>query len=223
MAKRYRVLAASWGSGPVYARNTIVTVPRDADFMYDIATAMAHRWIEYVDGEEDAAGASSGGSGGGLTGWETDADVNLVSTMVGTNIVSLVGNPLNDEWDTEVAWVAKNADGHQFGQIVMAAEGITAYDGSMYIQMHGTGESGNYGVLTASAQRTTLSNPLNIDLKLEGSAGLVLRFIWDEGTSEARAGFFGATPVARPEIPATPTAQDIADVLVAFGLATQAA
>jgi hypothetical protein len=39
----------------------------------------------------------------------------------------------------------------------------------------------------------------------------------------ANIGFFDKTPIARPEIPATPTAQDIADILVALGLATQAA
>jgi len=35
-------------------------------------------------------------------------------------------------------------------------------------------------------------------------------------------GFFGKTPIARPVIPASPTAADIAAVLVALGLATQA-
>lgn len=34
--------------------------------------------------------------------------------------------------------------------------------------------------------------------------------------------FYGATPVARPVIPATPDAQDITDALVALGLVTQA-
>ena len=41
--------------------------------------------------------------------------------------------------------------------------------------------------------------------------------------STSKVGFYGATPVVRPVIPATPDAQDIADVLVAVGLATQAA
>jgi hypothetical protein len=41
--------------------------------------------------------------------------------------------------------------------------------------------------------------------------------------TSARMGFFDATPVARPEVPATPTEQDIVDALVALGLVTQAA
>lgn len=49
----------------------------------------------------------------------------------------------------------------------------------------------------------------------------------DEGTLVGRnantpVGFFGKTPIARPVIPAAPTAADIAAVLVALGLATQA-
>lgn len=41
--------------------------------------------------------------------------------------------------------------------------------------------------------------------------------------SDSKVGFYGAVPVVRPVIPATPAAQDIADVLVALGVATQAA
>lgn len=49
----------------------------------------------------------------------------------------------------------------------------------------------------------------------------------DEGTlvgrnSTSKVGFYGKTPVARPVIPASPTAADISAVLVALGLATQA-
>lgn len=49
----------------------------------------------------------------------------------------------------------------------------------------------------------------------------------DEGTlvgrnSTSKVGFYGKTPVARPVIPASATATDIAAVLVALGLATQA-
>lgn len=35
-------------------------------------------------------------------------------------------------------------------------------------------------------------------------------------------GFFGAEPVAQPEVPAVPTAQDVVDALVALGLVSQA-
>lgn len=43
------------------------------------------------------------------------------------------------------------------------------------------------------------------------------------GTSSgSKVGFNATTPISRPEIPATPTAQDIADILVSYGLATQA-
>ena len=49
----------------------------------------------------------------------------------------------------------------------------------------------------------------------------------DEGTlvgrnSTSKVGFYGKTPVARPVIPASPSAADISAVLVALGLATQA-
>lgn len=49
----------------------------------------------------------------------------------------------------------------------------------------------------------------------------------DDGTlvgrnADSKVGFYGATPVPRPVIPAGATAEDIADVLVALGLATQA-
>ncbi|MGH9042665.1 MAG: hypothetical protein ACRDZ3_20815 [Acidimicrobiia bacterium] len=37
-----------------------------------------------------------------------------------------------------------------------------------------------------------------------------------------KLGFWDATPIVQPEIPATPDAQDIADALVALGLITQA-
>lgn len=48
-----------------------------------------------------------------------------------------------------------------------------------------------------------------------------------EGTLVGRnattpVGFFGTTPIARPVIPASPAAADIAAVLVALGLASQA-
>lgn len=39
--------------------------------------------------------------------------------------------------------------------------------------------------------------------------------------STEKVGFFGTTPIARPVIPASPTAADIAAVLVALGLASQ--
>lgn len=35
-------------------------------------------------------------------------------------------------------------------------------------------------------------------------------------------GFFGSFPIARPEVPASPTVQDVVDALVALGLITQA-
>lgn len=38
----------------------------------------------------------------------------------------------------------------------------------------------------------------------------------------SKLAFFGVSPVERPEIPAVPIAQDLADVLVALGLVTQA-
>lgn len=37
----------------------------------------------------------------------------------------------------------------------------------------------------------------------------------------SKVGFYGKTPIARPVIPASPTAADIAAVLVALGIATQ--
>lgn len=48
----------------------------------------------------------------------------------------------------------------------------------------------------------------------------------DEGTLVGRnastpVGFYGKTPIARPVIPAAPTAAQVAAVLVALGLATQ--
>lgn len=36
-------------------------------------------------------------------------------------------------------------------------------------------------------------------------------------------GFYGGTPQARPQVPASPTAQDVVDALVTLGLVTQAA
>lgn len=49
----------------------------------------------------------------------------------------------------------------------------------------------------------------------------------DDGTMSGRNattkhGFYGATPIPRPVIPASPTAAQIAAILVALGLATQA-
>lgn len=48
----------------------------------------------------------------------------------------------------------------------------------------------------------------------------------DDGTlvgrnATTKVGFYGATPIARPVIPAAPTAAQVAAVLVALGLATQ--
>lgn len=40
--------------------------------------------------------------------------------------------------------------------------------------------------------------------------------------ADSKVGFFGTTPVARPEVAATPDAQGIADALLALGLITQA-
>ena len=40
--------------------------------------------------------------------------------------------------------------------------------------------------------------------------------------SDSKVGFYGATPVVRPEVAATPDAQGIVDALVALGLVTQA-
>jgi len=58
---------------------------------------------------------------------------------------------------------------------------------------------------------------------VETGAKILVNVISD--TIEIKAasiGFFDTTPITRPVIPASPTAQDIADVLVALGLATQA-
>lgn len=49
----------------------------------------------------------------------------------------------------------------------------------------------------------------------------------DDGTlvgrnSDGKVGFYGAAPVVRPVIAATPTAQGIVDALKALGLVTQA-
>jgi hypothetical protein len=43
----------------------------------------------------------------------------------------------------------------------------------------------------------------------------------DDGVT-ARIGFYGATAIPRPEVPASPTVQDVVDALVALGLVTQA-
>jgi len=40
--------------------------------------------------------------------------------------------------------------------------------------------------------------------------------------SDSKVGFYGAVPVARPVIAATPTVQGVVDALVALGLVTQA-
>ena len=39
---------------------------------------------------------------------------------------------------------------------------------------------------------------------------------------DSKIGFFGKAPAARPEVPASPTAQDVVSALVALGLITQA-
>lgn len=48
----------------------------------------------------------------------------------------------------------------------------------------------------------------------------------DDGTlvgrnADSKVGFYGAAPITRPVLPATPAAQDIADVLVSLGIVTQ--
>jgi hypothetical protein len=43
------------------------------------------------------------------------------------------------------------------------------------------------------------------------------------GFATGRVGFFGTTGVTRPEVPASPTVQDVVDALKALGLITQAA
>lgn len=86
MAKRYQVLAESWGADPTYKRNTLVTVPRDDDFEYDIDLAVANGWIEYFDGTDDDPAPVPVGND-----WGTDPDGNLVSSAADAKIIWKAG------------------------------------------------------------------------------------------------------------------------------------
>lgn len=57
MAKRYRVLAQTWGSNPTYSQGATIVVPRDDEFIYDIDLALANHDIEYLDGTDELPSA----------------------------------------------------------------------------------------------------------------------------------------------------------------------
>lgn len=62
---------------------------------------------------------------------------------------------------------------------------------------------------------------------LDGQANSTLLTVDDDAETiqcdATNIGFFGTSAVPRPEVPATPTAQDVVDALVTLGLITQAA
>ena len=102
-----------------------------------------------------------------------------------------------------------------------ARRDITALDGAAdandTVNVEGNGNATlNHRAIVAGTGLATVS------LSAEGTGGTAFVKVVADATS-ARMGFFDSAPVARPEVPAVPLAQDIVDALVALGLVTQAA
>lgn len=83
--------------------------------------------------------------------------------------------------------------------------------GSEYFQVKGiNGEGVPQGLFEA-----------HIDDRAVRVIGSASNYLLEVLSETDAIGFYGATPVARPNLPASPGAQDIADVLLALGLVTQ--
>jgi hypothetical protein len=108
----------------------------------------------------------------------------------------------------------------------VGSEGLVA---NMIRVIGETGEDilrlGAYGSLSLRGASDDPSNG-GAELEIRGAgptypAVHILR--GDNGSGAPEAGFFGASAVGRPEVPASPNAQDIVDALVLLGLVSQAA
>jgi len=174
-----------------------------------------------------------------------DADGNLVNTAIKVDTV-LGGNPV---WPGTLRIYAAGYSGFTLldvidGDVVLgntsqnyahfndnyfsykqATEGPPVdllyyqYDVGFFIKHNITGDGNGRMIYTNGSYEAGIGD---IDNVTNGTKVLV---DISSNTIEIKAaslGFYDKAPIERPVIPATPTAQDIADVLVALGLATQA-
>lgn len=172
-----------------------------------IALTAADGDATHVGGEVSIhAGDSDGQSGGQLNitaGVDTaDGDGGSVVISSGSS-QGVGGGGGGGDIDIRVgAGLASDGDG---GDLQLAAGIATDGDGGNIVLQAGDSTNGTPGTVQAYSPNGNSS----IDLS---NGGL---------TVTGEVGFYGGAPAAQPVIPASPNAQDIADVLVALGLATQ--
>lgn len=147
-----------------------------------------------------AARADAGGGGGGDVTFdgdvtiETPFDPGHVAFSLETDGVAIPAATINSS-----------------GQEILTGTG--GDDGMLWVRQGGA-PSGGSMIRCANDGSTRVS--------VHDEAGAKVHSLEADGAGAGLAGFYGTAPIAQPEIPATPNAQDIADVLVALGLATQA-
>ena len=167
------------------------------------------------------------------TGWTQDeSDPANVSTNGGDIIL---GNA--EGGDGELTVVA--SDGARPDLTLRAGSAITQGEGgNLTLQAgSGAGEGGSGDIVLDSPDGVSITGlgttlVIGTPLNLESPSNVVVFATTlisltsasvKVGASGNSIGFYGATPVARPEVPAVVTAQDITDALVTLGLVTQAA
>lgn len=136
--------------------------------------------------------------GGGLpTGWTQDE---------GTLAVTAGG-----------AFIAPNGIDVSGGDLV----GVSSMTTTGSLTIDGDLETGGGAVNTGGGDVDTGGGSLASVFAISMDGNLTIGDALDhDGTA---VGFYGTTPAARPEAPASPTAQDVVDILLAVGLCTQAA
>ncbi len=183
---------------------------------------------EYVNGEWVTRAVNAGGGGGGGIGTITSTDTSVTVTdptgpstnLAVTDSPAVGGIAVSGTPSSGQVLIATGAAAAAWGSLVGALEVLTtltvdqAAPGGGDVELH-SNPSGSNGYVQINGGSGGPTSPL---LKMDSSsAGTMLSV-----TNDAKVGFFGAAPVTRPQVPATPLPQDIVNALVALGLITQA-
>jgi hypothetical protein len=163
---------------------------------------------------------ASGGPGGGIT---NNAPVNTIPVTVDVDgNLGPTGLTIDASSNLAVASTSTPDDGDPVLTLHVTEEGAAPL-----LEINSDGQ-GDYGF-----QDQDIGGPIFLDFHRNsdgarvirlGSNGLEVLNAFSAGNDSGfvSIGFYGTPPVVRPEVPASPTAQDIVDVLKTLGLITQA-
>lgn len=137
--------------------------------------------------------------------------------LVGSGAGDPVQLRVRDESDVDWIDITLRLDTTAGDQTVFSPDGTNSFnvsDSGMAVEIDARDSEGfgsNNIILSVHNDDRVFADIVKLD-----STGVTV------GNTGAAVGFFGGTPAAQPQVPASPDAQDIVDALVALGLISQA-